>query len=112
LFQLRKGKKRTKLGKGLCALLDMVDNNMLNDGVGDERIVRIPYGPDGYETIAFIHSHTEYQQDPFKDDWVTYVYEYNYNIESYIVDKNLDGQKVVRYLPVGTRNQTKWRYYP
>ncbi len=84
---------------------------MDKDGVGDYRVSYPPTKIRNATVIATIHSHTEYQQEPFKQDWNFY-FRYNKQMEMYIVD-NYYGTPVVRYLPVGaTDNVHSVREYP
>ena len=80
------------------------------NGIGDATSVYVPLSVPNGTILATIHSHPCYQQEPFKEDWRSYKYDYHMKIESYIVERG-DNGRLVRFLPVGAIDQTAWRIY-
>ena len=80
------------------------------NGIGGATSVYIPLSVPNGTILATIHSHPCYQQEPFKEDWLSYKYDYHMKIESYIVERG-DNGRLVRFLPVGAIDQTAWRIY-
>ena len=92
-----------------------------NDGGGNDMKCYIPvpdFDDKHYKLIAIIHSHAKAQQEPFKaddydgGDWETYSKIYHKTVESYIIDYERHTETVrVRYLPTGTEDPTRWKYW-
>ena len=84
---------------------------MRGDGKGEYSTSNVYFPDRNSKLLAIIHSHPNYQDQPFKEDWVDFVHAYRKSLELYVVDKK-DGKCYTRYLPVGTQYQDQWRVYP
>ena len=82
----------------------------LGDGIGTAHSSQAPIDIRNGTVYAIIHSHPNYQAEPFKQDWVTYC-ELGRKIQSFIVER-YEGGRLVRYLDFNARDQDDWKIWP